>query len=171
MKSGAYRWWLLLGMGLTVLGMAIFLGACSGSKAPEAPAAPPAAPAAAGAAVAQTLCPVSGDPIDKSVFIDYQGRRIYFCCEMCPDKFTADPAKYLAILDGEQPAPTSGMHGSAPATTAPADAHAGHSHGSHESAAPVSSTAVKYTCPMHSEVVMDAPGRCPKCGMNLVPKE
>src|SRR4030081_2982604 len=27
----------------------------------------------------------------------------------------------------------------------------------------------KYTCPMHPEVVMDAPGKCPKCGMTLVP--
>jgi P-type Cu2+ transporter len=27
----------------------------------------------------------------------------------------------------------------------------------------------KYTCPMHSEVIKDAPGRCPKCGMTLIP--
>jgi Cu2+-exporting ATPase len=26
-----------------------------------------------------------------------------------------------------------------------------------------------YTCPMHPEVVSGKPGRCPKCGMNLVP--
>src|SRR5947207_14593950 len=30
-------------------------------------------------------------------------------------------------------------------------------------------TKQKYTCPMHPEVVMDAPGKCPKCGMTLVP--
>ncbi len=32
---------------------------------------------------------------------------------------------------------------------------------------------VYYTCPMaeHSDVVMDKPGKCPKCGMKLVPKE
>ncbi|MGH7599014.1 MAG: efflux RND transporter periplasmic adaptor subunit [bacterium] len=29
----------------------------------------------------------------------------------------------------------------------------------------------KYTCSMHPEVVMDAPGNCPKCGMNLVEKQ
>jgi Cu+-exporting ATPase len=27
----------------------------------------------------------------------------------------------------------------------------------------------RYTCPMHPEVVRDAPGSCPKCGMALVP--
>ena len=32
---------------------------------------------------------------------------------------------------------------------------------------------VYYTCPMpeHSDVVMDKPGKCPKCGMDLVKKE
>lgn len=30
--------------------------------------------------------------------------------------------------------------------------------------------AVQYTCPMHPEVVQNEPGRCPKCGMTLVPR-
>lgn len=30
-------------------------------------------------------------------------------------------------------------------------------------------TKIKYTCPMHPEVIKDAPGKCPKCGMELVP--
>ena len=28
-----------------------------------------------------------------------------------------------------------------------------------------------YTCPMHSEVVKDVPGRCPACGMELIPQK
>lgn len=28
-----------------------------------------------------------------------------------------------------------------------------------------------YTCPMHPEVTTTRPGRCPICGMNLVPKK
>jgi len=31
--------------------------------------------------------------------------------------------------------------------------------------------AVRYTCPMHPEVVADSPGRCPHCGMKLVEQE
>jgi hypothetical protein len=31
--------------------------------------------------------------------------------------------------------------------------------------------ATVYTCPMHPEVISDKPGKCPKCGMKLVPKE
>ncbi|MBK5269770.1 MAG: hypothetical protein JJE22_02030 [Bacteroidia bacterium] len=30
---------------------------------------------------------------------------------------------------------------------------------------------VSYTCPMHPEVLSDKPGKCSKCGMNLVKKE
>jgi len=30
--------------------------------------------------------------------------------------------------------------------------------------------AVQYTCSMHPDVVKDAPGDCPKCGMKLVEK-
>jgi hypothetical protein len=30
---------------------------------------------------------------------------------------------------------------------------------------------VHYTCPMHPEVVSETPGKCPKCGMDLVPQD
>ena len=30
--------------------------------------------------------------------------------------------------------------------------------------------AQQYTCPMHPEVVQDHPGKCPKCGMDLIPR-
>ncbi len=33
-----------------------------------------------------------------------------------------------------------------------------------------SSQTMKYTCPMHPEIVRDAPGNCSKCGMTLVEK-
>ena len=31
--------------------------------------------------------------------------------------------------------------------------------------------AIIYTCPMHPEVTSDKPGKCPKCGMDLVVKK
>ena len=49
----------------------------------------------------------------------------------------------------------------------------GKAHGpeSQASAQPVaSSAAMQYTCPMHPQIVRDAPGQCPICGMDLVPK-
>jgi Cu2+-exporting ATPase len=35
----------------------------------------------------------------------------------------------------------------------------------------VSAKKVQYTCPMHPEIIRNAPGSCPICGMDLVPKE
>jgi hypothetical protein len=34
-----------------------------------------------------------------------------------------------------------------------------------------SQPAALYTCVMHPEVVSNRPGKCPKCGMKLVPKK
>jgi YHS domain-containing protein len=49
----------------------------------------------------QTTCPVSGKEIkEKTVFTDYEGRRVYFCCEGCPDTFKKEPATYLEKLEG-----------------------------------------------------------------------
>ena len=46
----------------------------------------------------QEVCPVMGNPIKESVFVDYNGQRIYFCCPGCDTKFQAEPDKYLAIM-------------------------------------------------------------------------
>jgi PBP1b-binding outer membrane lipoprotein LpoB len=35
----------------------------------------------------------------------------------------------------------------------------------------IKTASVKYTCTMHPEVISDTPGKCPKCGMELVKKE
>jgi len=47
---------------------------------------------------AQSTCPVMGNPIDKNVFVDHQGQRIYFCCAGCTGEFEKDPAKYLKVI-------------------------------------------------------------------------
>jgi YHS domain-containing protein len=50
-------------------------------------------------AVEQTTCPVmEGNPIDKTLFVEYKGKKVYFCCKECEGKFLADPEKYVAKL-------------------------------------------------------------------------
>ena len=49
----------------------------------------------------QTLCPVMGGEINPDVYIDYQGKRIYFCCPGCDETFLANPEKYLEKMKAE----------------------------------------------------------------------
>jgi manganese oxidase len=51
----------------------------------------------------------------------------------------------------------------------PHGGHGGHKMSETPTTAP--SEVSKYTCPMHPEVIEDALGKCPKCGMKLVPKK
>ena len=60
-----------------------------------------AGPAMAAEPKPQTVCPVLGGNIDKKVFIDYQGKRIYFCCSGCPAEFSKDPEKYLKKIEAQ----------------------------------------------------------------------
>jgi hypothetical protein len=43
----------------------------------------------------QTMCPVMEGPINKDIFTEYKGRKIYFCCPACIEAFTKDPEKYI----------------------------------------------------------------------------
>ena len=43
----------------------------------------------------QTVCPVLGGNIDQKVYVDYQGKRIHFCCQGCDAEFKKDPEKYM----------------------------------------------------------------------------
>jgi YHS domain-containing protein len=55
--------------------------------------------AEAAAQIEQTMCPVmDGNPINKDVFVEYKGVKVYFCCSSCKAKFEADPEKYTANL-------------------------------------------------------------------------
>ena len=61
----------------------------------------------------QTQCPVMGGAIDKNVYVDYQGKRIYFCCPACVPQFNQDPEKYLKKMaeEGITPEPVPGAPG------------------------------------------------------------
>jgi YHS domain-containing protein len=50
---------------------------------------------------AQTTCPVMGGNINKDIYTDYQGKRVYFCCPACIPEFNQDPGKYLKKLEAE----------------------------------------------------------------------
>ena len=60
----------------------------------------------------QQNCPIMGGKINKSIFADFEGKRVYFCCPDCQEKFKAEPAKYVkqmedagVVLDKTPPAP------------------------------------------------------------------
>lgn len=46
----------------------------------------------------QVTCPLSGEPIDKEVFVGENEQRVYFCCKDCKDKYEKAPKKYAAKL-------------------------------------------------------------------------
>ena len=46
----------------------------------------------------QTNCPVLGGEIDKKFYVDHMGKRVYFCCKMCIEKFNEEPEKYMKKL-------------------------------------------------------------------------
>jgi YHS domain-containing protein len=74
------------------------VGLNSCKKEPE-PAPPVPSPAQAVAVVIeQTTCPIMGQAINKDVFVEYKGTKVYFCCAGCEQKFNADPEKYVAKL-------------------------------------------------------------------------
>jgi len=50
----------------------------------------------------QTTCPVmKGEAINKKIFSDYKGKRVYFCCKACPKMFAKDPDKYMKRMKEE----------------------------------------------------------------------
>ncbi|MBU1139553.1 MAG: TA0938 family protein [Proteobacteria bacterium] len=57
-------------------------------------------------AAAQTTCPVMGGTIvNKELYADYKGERVYFCCAACPSQFAKDPQKYINKMKemGQEP--------------------------------------------------------------------
>lgn len=85
----------------------------------------------------------------------------------------SDPAEPTAPEASPLPPPTT-LTTDAPAPQTPPSAPAHHHH--HEAggaaAQPADATpaAAAYVCPMHPEIVRAAPGKCPICGMELIPR-
>jgi P-type Cu+ transporter len=81
-------------------------------------------------------------PADAPLESQHAGKTYHFCSQPCLDRFNHDPGKFVAAPK-EPPKATE---------LAPAGA------------------VVQWTCPMHPQIVRDAPGSCPICGMALEPR-
>jgi len=47
----------------------------------------------------QTKCPIKGGDIDPKVYVDYHGKRIFFCCPGCDEKFLAKADEHIAKME------------------------------------------------------------------------
>jgi YHS domain-containing protein len=93
---------MVLSAALLIIGF-VFADGCEKKSSPAPSPADPTSgtqsPAPATAAVAeQTICPVMGGPINKDIFVEYQGKKVYFCCAQCKGQFEKEPQKYLSKL-------------------------------------------------------------------------
>lgn len=79
-------------------------------------------------AAPQTKCPVMGGDINKEVYADHDGKRVYFCCPACLPQFKENPEKYLAKLKEAGVEPETVPAENDDAASAPAHAD----HGDHE---------------------------------------
>ncbi len=102
-------------------------------------------PAGAQNPVKDPVCGMNVNPATAHYSNTFEGDTFYFCSARCRDRFTADPAQYLKT---------------APKAVSPLRVGEG----------PGVRSASQYTCPMHPEIVRDAPGPCPICGMALEPR-
>lgn len=95
------RFWIVVGA-IVVLGVfAGLLAGCTDSNTDES------SPEEGEQMKPQEVCPVMGGNINKEIYADYKGKRIYFCCPACIDTFKSDPEKYMGIMkeQGVEPGP------------------------------------------------------------------
>jgi Cu+-exporting ATPase len=111
---------------------------------------------------------MSVDPPKAAAMIDHAGQSYYFCSKGCAQRFAQSPAKYVtAAIDSRKHSSLPVIQSSAVANSTPV---AVPNHGSSTKSAPTAaSEGVRYTCPMHPQIVQVGPGSCPICGMALEP--
>lgn len=83
--------------GLLFVGL-ILANGCKSKKSEPNESSAPETPKVAAAAIEQTICPVMGGAINKDIFTEYKGKKIYFCCPGCKEKFEESPEQYVAKL-------------------------------------------------------------------------
>lgn len=100
----------------------------------------------ANAAGIDPVCGMTAGPDSAGGSHEYDGQTYYFCSTRCRERFQANPESFLNQTTA---APTAIQRQLQPAAGTPAQT---------------------YTCPMHPQIVRDAPGNCPICGMALEPR-
>src|SRR2546428_9070988 len=107
------------------------------------------------------VCEMMVVPEKAAAKLEHAGKAYYFCSKGCAEWFSREPEKFLAASGTAEK-----DHGSAPP-----------GHGAMEHARATVSLAasdekrIRYTCPMHPEIVRFGPGSCPICGMALEPMD
>jgi P-type Cu+ transporter len=95
------------------------------------------------------VCGMRVDPQKAAGKVEEAGKVYHFCSARCAERFRNEPKKFLAV-----PRTTEMEHGRSVRATVSADANP-----------------VRYTCPMHPEIIQIGSGSCPKCGMALEPMD
>ena len=80
--------------GILLVGVVIL----EGCKKKSEPASPAETVEVASEAIEQTTCPVMAGAINESLFTEYKGKKVYFCCPGCKEQFEKEPEKYIAQL-------------------------------------------------------------------------
>jgi len=101
------------------------------------------------------VCGMTVAPEKAARKVEHGGETYYFCSNGCAQRFEREPGKFLA----------------APGTAGMANHNAHGGTLAVSGAAKPASKSVRYTCPMHPEVVQVGPGVCPICGMALEPMD
>src|SRR5437773_2383659 len=92
--------------------------------------------------------------------VEHGGKTYYFCSKRCAERFSDEPEKFLAAPQ------TGGMeHSPAPAE------HGAMQHTGADASRTADEKKVRYTCPMHPQIIQIGPGSCPICGMALGPMD
>ncbi len=134
------------------------------------------------------VCGMNVDPDKAAAKVERNGKTYYFCAPGCAKRFQETPEKYLQPAKMQTaPSGLANLHSAsrslaaaeAPAkdakppkhesSIAPAAGAAQHKPASEKPSA--GDKAVRYTCPMHPQIVQIGPGSCPICGMALEPMD
>ncbi len=106
------------------------------------------------------VCGMTVVPEKAAGKVEHAGKTYYFCSKRCAERFSEEPEKFLtaAGTKGMEQSPAPAEHGAIQRTGADASRTA-------------DEKKVRYTCPMHPQIIQIGPGSCPICGMALEPMD